>query len=506
MAAGAAAGALGTLRGGWEEGRVGGVGGWGEERAERVCFRMGMPAAFASFCPFGGTADGGAMAIPVGVQYHALGCLLITPLTPSTRTPSPPPTHTRTHTQDLLTEALSRPWTARQSSVLAQLNNAETVIDAVQRVDAAAAGAGARGPGAAAAGSAVERDPAACDSPQRAQRHGGRGGGQQGAGGAWAFGQLEGPEGGEELGSPVRSQPPSPAAAAAAPRLPPPPTSKAAKVDWDWAAGWQTPPTPQLKSLVDLAGGAARIEPDFGEHLQLDEEFSRVLSSYSSQSNGASLSSPHAAGPAAGAGAAGEGGAGEAGPQPGLTGGTGGQWRWWEGGEDAASAGQYPEGSGGRHVPASPFQADGTEHSWSAGVTEDQARSARSAGSAGATFSSDFGGFQSAAAPEEAAPLPPLPLFGGRETGGGALAGRSASLVGAIISQIPKSSEGLASEASAVDSASSTDVLLHVRRSISGLPLSPARELQQGSAVERAAHLQQAHLHDFMQSASKELN
>lgn len=45
----------------------------------------------------------------------------------------------RSALQDLLTESLGRPWSARQSAVLKEINGAETVAEAVARVDAAAA-------------------------------------------------------------------------------------------------------------------------------------------------------------------------------------------------------------------------------------------------------------------------------------------------------------------------------------------------------------------------------
>jgi hypothetical protein len=53
------------------------------------------------------------------------------------------PAWSRNKLQDLLTEALSRGWTSRQLAVLQELNNAETVAEALARVEAAMAGGSA---------------------------------------------------------------------------------------------------------------------------------------------------------------------------------------------------------------------------------------------------------------------------------------------------------------------------------------------------------------------------
>jgi hypothetical protein len=133
---------------------------------------------------------------------------------------------------DLLTEALGRPWTARQAAVLAEINGAETVIDAVRRVDAAAAGRAA-----AEAGGAAE--------PR----------GEAPAGGGPAAAAGGGPA------SPGKLTP-----------LPPPPGSRRERVEWE---RWR-PATP---ALAAAAVDSLRIEPELRE-ARLDPSLSAALSSY----------------------------------------------------------------------------------------------------------------------------------------------------------------------------------------------------------------------------------
>jgi hypothetical protein len=77
---------------------------------------------------------------------------------------------------DLLTEALARPWTPAQRAVLEQINGAESVADAVRRVEAAAGGAdgGADGADGADGAEALTRGESALPSPvaKRAEARG----------------------------------------------------------------------------------------------------------------------------------------------------------------------------------------------------------------------------------------------------------------------------------------------------------------------------------------------
>ena len=163
--------------------------------------------------------------------------------------------------QELLTETLSQPWSPRQLRVLEQINDAETVIEAVQRVQnlqastttegaeyreqlaesPTAAAAAVVGEAAAAAAAAAAHDSARPDRPQPQQQ------------------QLT----------------PRTAAASQVLRLnplPPPPTSRADQVAW---GEWQA--TDQLQALPS---SIVRIETDIGSNVELDEHLSAALSSY----------------------------------------------------------------------------------------------------------------------------------------------------------------------------------------------------------------------------------
>ncbi|KAL4534021.1 hypothetical protein Ndes2526B_g07096 [Nannochloris sp. 'desiccata'] len=137
--------------------------------------------------------------------------------------------------QDLLTEALGRGWTARQNGVLKEINGAESVAEAVARVDQAlAAGAAAGSPGSPSATydtSIPDHTPTTEPTPSTPHA---------------------------KLTLP--------------PPLPPPPTSRKDKVEW---STWR-PTTPVLNTMHTES---IKIKPEFSD-VALDPELSRELSTY----------------------------------------------------------------------------------------------------------------------------------------------------------------------------------------------------------------------------------
>eukprot|EP00887_Chlorella_sp_A99_P005325 scaffold1.g5325.t1 len=194
--------------------------------------------------------------------------------------------------QELLTEALSKPWTPRQLKVLEQINGAETVIEAVQRVDnlrAATSDASELEPSARLVScsftSSLSSFPAALPVTE--------GGAAAGADEAAEAAEPAEPAGGDAGG---RTLTPRTAAAAEVLRvnpLPPPLAGRLDGVAWaQWAAAKGPPSVPALqesvRALQSMPSSKARIELDIGEHLELEKRLSMALSLYQG-------SSPHPA-------------------------------------------------------------------------------------------------------------------------------------------------------------------------------------------------------------------
>jgi len=141
--------------------------------------------------------------------------------------------------QDFLTEALSRPWSSRQLAVLQEINGAESVCEAVTRVDTAisAATPGIKLPASA---TTISQD-----------------------------GELPAVE---RPGAISPSTPPTPRTAARLVALPPPPTSRADKVDWSkWGS--------EKPDAVSLVPTCLSIEPEL-QDAKLGAALSQALSSY----------------------------------------------------------------------------------------------------------------------------------------------------------------------------------------------------------------------------------
>lgn len=153
--------------------------------------------------------------------------------------------------QDLLTEALGRGWTARQNEVLKEINGAESVAEAVARVDLALA----------AAGGAIGDDDDKKSIKEIASKN-------------IAENTKAGASGSPNVtndGALSREHiiPSTPQATF---KLPPPPTSRNDKVEW---SKWR--PTTPILNTVHTEN--IKIKTELSE-VALDPEFSRELSSY----------------------------------------------------------------------------------------------------------------------------------------------------------------------------------------------------------------------------------
>lgn len=147
--------------------------------------------------------------------------------------------------QDLLTEALGKGWTARQAAVLREMNGAESVADAVARVEAAAGAAGG-----SAAASPVESD----GLPSRRTSS-------------------------VASSSAVEAPKPLPGKIKIAPLPPPPPAGRRSQTQGgapDLVTQRWRPPTPLLKTLPSER---IRIDAELAE-TSLDPALTKELSTY----------------------------------------------------------------------------------------------------------------------------------------------------------------------------------------------------------------------------------
>ena len=188
--------------------------------------------------------------------------------------------------QDLLTEALGRGWTVRQNAVLREINGAESVADAVARVDAALAASGGL-PGSEFFEQPVKNEERSSGfmkdgvaetspSPQRPKSAAaimvGSTSSQPATTGV-ADSQAEGAGASSTHLSGGRKKPLP---------LPPPPTSRSDKVEWH---RWR-PSTPALKSLPS---DSIRIDTELHD-ASLDPSFSKELSTYLNTVSAAAMS------------------------------------------------------------------------------------------------------------------------------------------------------------------------------------------------------------------------